>query len=630
MATALWIGLNGCEAPDTLVEPAPADSADAAAEVQAEVDVTVDPCAECDDGNPCTADKCESGATCTHSAIAGCLPCVNADICADNNVCTNDSCTGGKCAHDPVTVETPCEKDGKKCTLDHCVAGKCKFSQPVPCGGGWCGSVCQEPAGTCVAPSPNVPCIAADACLANTHCVVQGSLGVCVGTAYTCSDGNPCTADTCTGSKQGCAFAPTADAALVCDDANPCTDGDKCAAGACKGAAKPCNDNNPCTSDSCTPPTGCVHTVQPGCKAGKKCGEGSDCDDGNACSTDLCSADAVCVHVAAPAGKSCDADGKQCTVDHCLGGECQLKLAVTCGNQGGCALTCLEPTATCGLAGDLQPCLDAQPCLIDPHCAAVGGAVQCVGKPKSCDDGNVCTADACDAKLGGCVAATLSTAATCSDGNACTVGDSCSAGSCVAGAAKSCDDGVACTTDSCDPAAGTCSSAVLVSTPSCASNGPWVGGPGNGPGWSMDAKTCAATQSAAAEDCCKSLPPLISPPLSLPADCTQLQLQAKGVCASGGASSTDGGSLGTCHVEVSTDGFVTVAAAGTFPAAKQVGKTESLATWPDDTAVVALFGLAGKQVQVRVRVDFSPSPVGMTAEALHARLSSVTVVVAKP
>jgi CSLREA domain-containing protein len=61
----------------------------------------------------------------------------------------------------------------------------------------------------------------------------------------------------------------------------------------------------------------------------------------------------------------------------------------------------------------------------------------CAAKP-SCDDGNACTADACD-KAKGCVHAT--TVPLCEDGDPCTQGDACQAGACTAGA-KVCDLGV--------------------------------------------------------------------------------------------------------------------------------------------------------------------------------------------
>ncbi len=71
-----------------------------------------------------------------------------------------------------------------------------------------------------------------------------------------------------------------------------------------------------------------------------------------------------------------------------------------------------------------------------------------------CDDGASCTADSCDTKTGLCSNAVIGEGQACSDDNACTVGEVCTASSCKGGAAKSCDDGDVCTLDWCDAALG--------------------------------------------------------------------------------------------------------------------------------------------------------------------------------
>jgi hypothetical protein len=73
------------------------------------------------------------------------------------------------------------------------------------------------------------------------------------------------------------------------------------------------------------------------------------------------------------------------------------------------------------------------------------------GTALNCNDGNLCTDDACDPGLG-CVNTNNTVA--CSDANACTTGDVCSGGSCTSGGPTNCDDGVACTTDGCDTVLG--------------------------------------------------------------------------------------------------------------------------------------------------------------------------------
>jgi hypothetical protein len=71
-------------------------------------------------------------------------------------------------------------------------------------------------------------------------------------------------------------------------------------------------------------------------------------------------------------------------------------------------------------------CDDGKPCTAQDGCA--GGA--CAGIANDCNDSNICTDDACDAKSGDCTHSPNT--ATCEDGLPCTT-DLCSGGSCVAG-----------------------------------------------------------------------------------------------------------------------------------------------------------------------------------------------------
>ncbi|MFA6548292.1 MAG: hypothetical protein WCT11_05175 [Candidatus Magasanikbacteria bacterium] len=63
----------------------------------------------CDDQNPCTDDKCDSKAECTHTN--------NIVPCNDSNACTTDDvCGGGQCSG---TYYLSCD-DGNVCTDDKC------------------------------------------------------------------------------------------------------------------------------------------------------------------------------------------------------------------------------------------------------------------------------------------------------------------------------------------------------------------------------------------------------------------------------------------------------------------------------------------------------------------------------
>ena len=69
----------------------------------------------------------------------------------------------------------------------------------------------------------------------------------------------------------------------------------------------------------------------------------------------------------------------------------------------------------------------------------------------SCDDGNGCTKDSCDAEAG-CLHEPLS-GTSCDDGDVCTLADHCESGECF-GTAINCNDDNVCTTDECDPTGG--------------------------------------------------------------------------------------------------------------------------------------------------------------------------------
>jgi hypothetical protein len=132
-----------------------------------------------------------------------------------------------------------------------------------------------------------------------------------------------------------------------------------------------------------------------------------------------------------------------------------------------------------GVCGASQDCDDGNPCTADACDAGVcshpadnegvscddgdicngtetcGGGVCESDAPLNCNDNNPCTTDGCQAPNGcthalisGCQACT--TNGTCSDGNPCNGTETCQAGSCRIGTALSCNDGNACTTDSCN------------------------------------------------------------------------------------------------------------------------------------------------------------------------------------
>lgn len=119
--------------------------------------------------------------------------------------------------------------------------------------------------------------------------------------------------------------------------------------------------------------------------------------------------------------------------------------------------------------------------------ATCDGAGSCrAGTPSELDDGNPCTVDVCDPKLGVSHLPTP-TGTPCSDGNECTLNDVCSAGECQPGEAKECPPLDAChPAGECRPASGECS--VPEALPGCGVGGNGgaggdlgAGGSSNGP-----------------------------------------------------------------------------------------------------------------------------------------------------
>jgi hypothetical protein len=156
---------------------------------------------ECEDGNPCTDDLCDT--------IEGCVfvnddsnLCGDADLCNGEETCQIGVCTGG----------TPLDcDDGNDCTDDSC-------DPPVGCVHVGNDSLCDD----------------GDACNGEETC----QEGRCSqGTPLVCDDDNACTDDACV-SPGGCVF--TSNNPGACDDGDACTVDDACLSGACQGVAVDC------------------------------------------------------------------------------------------------------------------------------------------------------------------------------------------------------------------------------------------------------------------------------------------------------------------------------------------------------------------------------------------------------
>ncbi len=122
-------------------------------------------------------------------------------------------------------------------------------------------------------------------------------------------------------------------------------------------------------------------------------------------------------------------------------------------NDAVCLTRSMTPldSSSVGLLRLCPDCDDGNVCTEDAcERSAPPGEDPCRHKELRCEDGDPCTADGCDPQAG-CVFSPLA----CDDGDPCT-SDSCDPASGCAHEPRPCGDGDPCTTDSCDPASGAC------------------------------------------------------------------------------------------------------------------------------------------------------------------------------
>ncbi len=411
-------GLSACDAPQPAAESCNGldDDCDGFTDEPDEVEGSL--IHLCDDGNPCTQDKCLGEAGCDHEVLSGteCMdgdPCTVGDHCEegecvgqfvdcdDGNPCTEDFCNpAGGCAHEDNTE--PCD-DSDPCTVnDTCSGGSCS-GFAVACD-------CQADADCAALEDGNL-------CNGTLYCNLDSLPYECQvkpGTEVPCEpvqgEASICIENLCNPLSGACELVPRNDG-FACNDGDACTMGDQCAQGECTpGTPLSCNDGNPCTDDSCDPSEGCSFVANE-----------LPCNDGDACTT-----------------------GDTCTAGACLGGP-----ALVCDDGNACnGIESCVPATGCKTGTPLT-CDDGDLCNGTESCDPLTGCK--AGKPLECDDGNICTTDSCDPTKG-CVHSNSNEV--CDDGNACTEGDQCANGKCQPGAAVVCDDDNLCTTDSCEPKSG--------------------------------------------------------------------------------------------------------------------------------------------------------------------------------
>ena len=387
--------------------------------------------ADCDDVNVCTDDSCDEVQGCLHVAANEGLECLTFlgkegtcsdgecsiectldGDCDDEIECTVDSCdmVTGQCDH--VVQHLVCD-DTNECTDDSCVVGT--------------GCVHVDNSILCAAATCLSGVFHADAFCGDGTCPAQES--------EDCDDGNACTDDSCDPST-GC--ANTANTSTICHTGYCETllwyDGVNCAAnGICPDQlfTQDCSDGEVCTVDLCDPLTGCDNSQN---NDGWVCGP-AYCDSLTFYEEQTCSGGSCPIYTT----QDCDVDdGNSCTYPACT-------------KQAGCSQANQPQSHECAAArcenGDYYPAVSCD------------GAGNCPDQvPVDCDDGNPCTSDSCDPVVG-CVN-TADTSVVCHSGYCDTLlwyGETnCSAGgSCPSQVVtQDCDDGEICTVDACDPATG--------------------------------------------------------------------------------------------------------------------------------------------------------------------------------
>lgn len=320
----------------------------------------------CDDGNPCTTDRC-AASSCTHAPVTddpSCL-CESPDDCTQlpaSDACRTRRCDAGVCTLQLIEGGTPvgdamqqsgdcvviaCDGrggtvaepddgdlpiDGLECTDDVCldgVPGNPPARVGLPCAAGEC-----DGEGVCIGCSTPSDCGATPVCSAATctdgacglvpreaDTVCPG--GVCdgAGTCVACNDASQCPAP---GVCQQVAcldhvcVASPADVGTGCDDGLFCTAADACdGAGACHGVGDPCPgpDGDGDCSESCNETSNACDGPD---------AAGASCNDGLFCTAvDVCNGAGDCSGGGDPCpGPDGDADCTETcseTADACVG-----------------------------------------------------------------------------------------------------------------------------------------------------------------------------------------------------------------------------------------------------------------------------------------------------------------------
>ncbi|MCB9661285.1 MAG: hypothetical protein H6726_26790 [Sandaracinaceae bacterium] len=339
---------------------------------------------DCLDGNPCTTDLCVLG-TCSNPPVLAGLPCAggvcNGSVGAPECVVCIDS-TPGTGLDAGCTLGTPmCDRSGSPAVCVECITStNCGSSGDICVGG-----TCDAPSITLSAPTGTITALSTTPSGGATHLPNGTMLSVTV-TSTTSSDMFTCTGFvmgttwTCAaGSISGLTAGTTYDVSVTgtVDGVMVSATG-SFSVGGCAGATA----GDACTSGAS--PGTCQGSGTLSCCTG--CWDGSTCRTGNtvlACGT---------------AGGACAAcaDANECTDDVCGAGAC-TNPPTTEGTTCSTGVCDGLGSALCEVCVDDGSGVDSGCSAGAPDCIGASGSRECVActADAQCDDGNVCTTDAC-------------------------------------------------------------------------------------------------------------------------------------------------------------------------------------------------------------------------------------------
>lgn len=241
--------------------------------------------ADCDDGNPCTADSCTDGA-CANTSLADGTSCGSA----------GELCCSGVCAAPACDDDLDCT-DAPDCRVGTCVGAgtcgaTCDYQTSVP-DGSTCGT---DGSGTCCG----------GAC--DYHCQYDSD----------CEDGLTCTANTCEAIPGVCGMQ------CVETIIDSCTEPSVCGDELCEGD----ETYETCPAD-CPAPTTCGDGTCEGDETETSCPD--DCAPATVCGDGVCEA--------GESGSTCPGDCR-CAGKNCSNGDCGNGVCEKSENANNCALDC--------------------------------------------------------------------------------------------------------------------------------------------------------------------------------------------------------------------------------------------------------------------------------------------------